>query len=106
MQVETKTKNNNNNKNKNKGGGGGGVERNLRNSVYSHFDSAQIPNNITTKKKDTSKQHSKQAKTGELERNYKMHMFADPVFINPSRSIFRFMFTLREIWILPVNLTI
>ena len=57
-------------------------------------------------KKDISKQHGKQAKTGEVERNYKMHMFADPVFTNPSRSIFRFMSTLREIRILPINLTI
>ena len=32
-----------------------------------------------------SKQHSKQAKTGEVERNYKM--FANPVFINPGRIV-------------------
>ena len=30
-----------------------------------------------------NKQHSKQAKTGEVERNYKV--FANPVFINPGR---------------------
>ena len=34
---------------------------------------------------DLSKQHSKQDKTGEVERNYKM--FADPIFINPLRYI-------------------
>ena len=32
-----------------------------------------------------SKQHSKQAKTGEVERNYKV--FANPVFINPGRIL-------------------
>ena len=35
-----------------------------------------------------SKQHSKQAKTGEVERNYKV--FANPVFINPGRIIHSF----------------
>ena len=30
-----------------------------------------------------NKQHSKQAKTGEVERNYEV--FANPVFINPGR---------------------
>ena len=48
--------------------------------------STQIPNHKTTKKKsDISKQHSKQAKTWEVERNYKM--FANPVVINPGRII-------------------
>ena len=34
---------------------------------------------------DISKHHSKQAKTGGVERNYKM--FTNPVFINPGRNI-------------------
>ena len=45
----------------------------------------QIPNHKTTKKEknDISKQYSKQGKTGEVERNFKM--FDNPVFINPGR---------------------
>ena len=40
------------------------------------------------KRCDIKQQHSKQAKTGEVERNYKL--FAYPVFINPGRpSIFK-----------------
>ena len=37
------------------------------------------------KKNHLSKQHSKQGKTGEIERNYKM--FANPVFINSWRYV-------------------
>ena len=48
--------------------------------------STQIPNHETTKKRcNIKKQHSKQAKTEEVEINYKM--FANPVFINPDRII-------------------
>ena len=45
----------------------------------------QIPNYKTTKKEknDISKQYSKQGKTGEDERNYRM--FDNPVFVNPGR---------------------
>ena len=37
-------------------------------------------------KHDLSKQQSKQAKTGEVELNYKM--FGNPVFINPGRFMY------------------
>ena len=49
--------------------------------------STKIPNHKTTrnKKNDISKQLNKQAKSGEVERNYKI--FANPVFINPGRII-------------------
>ena len=62
---------------------GGRLDRNSRNSVLSHF--CKNPNHETTKKSyDIKKQDSKQAKTGEVEINYKM--FANPVFINPGRN--------------------
>ena len=41
---------------------------------------------LNNQKHDLSKQQSKQAKTGEVELNYKM--FANPVFINPGRFIY------------------
>ena len=44
------------------------------------------PYTQNNQKHDLSKQQSKQAKTGEVELNYKM--FADPVFINPGRFIY------------------
>ena len=67
------------------GRGGGGIERTRIREIPSTATSTQIPNHKSTKKNDISKQHSEQAKTGEVERNYKM--LANPVFINPSRLI-------------------
>ena len=51
--------------------------------ILSTATSTQIPNTKQQKKNDISKQHSKQAKTVEVERNYKM--FANPDFINPGK---------------------
>ena len=44
------------------------------------------PYTQNNQKHDLSKQQRKQAKTGEVELNYKM--FANPVFINPGRFIY------------------
>ena len=67
---------------KREGGRGGWVE--IRENL-STATPTKIPNHKTTKKNDISKAHSKQAKTAEVERNYKM--FSNPVFINPGRYI-------------------
>ena len=68
-------------------GGGGGLERTRIREIPSTATSTQIPNHKTAKKEnDISKQDGEQAKTGKIERNYKM--FANPVFINPDRYKF------------------
>ena len=61
------------------GGGGEGVRKKfpLQSLLYKSLTTKQ-PN-----KKDISKQHSKQAKKGEIERSYKM--FANSVFRNSGR---------------------
>ena len=61
------------------GEGGKGVKKKfpLRSLLYKSLTTKQ-PN-----KKDISKQHSKQAKNGEIWRSYKM--FANTVFRNPAR---------------------
>ena len=70
------------------GGGGRGARRKFAKFCLQPL----LHKSLTTKepkkkqKNDISKQHSKKAKTGEVERNYKM--FANPVFINPVRYIF------------------
>ena len=65
------------------GGGGGGGGR----KKFATFCLQPLLHKfLTTKqqlKKHISKRHSKQAKTGEVERNYKM--FANPVLTNPGR---------------------
>ena len=62
-------------------GGGRKDDANSRNFIYTSIHK-KTPNHKTTKKKHIRKQHSKQAKTGEVERNYKK--FANMVFINSS----------------------
>lgn len=59
------------------------LERTRIREVPSSATSSKIPNHKTTTQNDISEQQSKQSKTGEDERNYKM--FASPVVINPSR---------------------
>ena len=59
------------------------LDRNSRNSVYSHFNTNPQPQN--NEKNNISKQYRKEAKTGEVKGNYKM--FANTVFINPGRFI-------------------
>ena len=59
--------------------------------ILSTSNSTQIPNHKTSKKKkDISKQHSKEAiRQGKLRKNYKL--FANPVFITLGRYIIRFL---------------
>ena len=59
------------------------LDRNSRNSVYSHFNTNPQPQN--NQKNNISKQHRKEARAGEVKGNYKM--FANTVFINPGRFI-------------------
>ena len=60
----------------------------------------QIPNHKTSKKekKNITKQYSKQAKTGEVERIYKM--FANLVFINSGRlTVLEMLFDVHSVFI-------
>ena len=73
-------------------GRGGGGDRGARRKFAKFCTQPLLHKSLTTKqpkkkqKNDISKQLSKQSKTGEVERNYKM--FANPVFINPGSYIF------------------
>ena len=51
-------------------GAGGKLDRNSRNSVYSHFNTNPQPQN--NQKNNISKQHRKEARAGEVQGNYKI----------------------------------